>query len=150
MPVAPMARKKKPSFSKVYRPDGWKGIVEMSENPLALRLFAFLCTNCDHLNAVVASVELLAEELDCHVRSVRRAAKWLEEHSHIAICRIGTANCYIVNAQEVFHNLDKYQNYVAISSKALTKKDSTLRRRLTHLIQGQGDLFSDAKDDPNA
>lgn len=54
MPVAPMARKKKPSFSKVYRPDGWKGIVEMSENPLALRLFAFLCANCDHLNAVVA------------------------------------------------------------------------------------------------
>lgn len=150
MTATAMTRSKKPSFSKVYRPEGWKGIVEMSENPLALRLFAFLCTNCDHLNAVVASVELLAEELNCHVRSVRRAAKWLEEHSHIAICRIGTANCYIVNAQEVFHNLDKYQNYVAISSKALTKKDSTLRRRLTHLIQGQGDLFPHAGDDTDA
>ena len=78
MTATAMTRSKKPSFSKVYRPEGWKGIVEMSENPLALRLFAFLCTNCDHLNAVVASVELLAEELNCHVRSVRRAAKWLE------------------------------------------------------------------------
>jgi hypothetical protein len=74
------------------------------------------------------------------VRSVRRAAKHLEESDHLTIAKIGTANCYIINAHEVFHNLDKYQNYVAINSKALARKDNPLRRHLTHIIQGQQEL----------
>lgn len=135
MAVFPMTAKRKPRFSRVLKPKGWEGIMEMSENPLALRLFSTLCLACDHLNAVVVGVDLLAELLDCHPRSVRRAACWLEERGHIAVAKVGTSNCYIINGEEVLHCLDDQKEYVAIASQALARKDKTLRRRLTHLIE---------------
>jgi hypothetical protein len=150
MAVLPMTKGKRPTFSKVYRPRGWDSIRQMADNPLALKLYSFLCTHCDHLNAVCASIDLLAEELGCHERSIRRAVRWLEDNNHLTVVKIGTANCYVINPEEVLHNLDKYKGYVTMSSKALAKKDATLRKRLTYLVQGQKDLFDEDDEDAEA
>ena len=145
MAVVTMARKK-PAFAKVF-PRGWQSLREIGENSLALKLYTFFAEHSDHLNALVCPVDVLAEEFQVHERTVRRAAKWLEERGHIVIIRVGTANAFVINPEELWKNLDKYKGYCAFSSKTLARKDATLRKRLTLMLQKQPDLFSEEEEE---
>ena len=128
-------------FAKVYE-RGFDSIDAISQNRTALRVWIFIAKNCDHLNALVCSVDLMADELDVNERTIRRATKWLEDNGHLVIMKIGTANAYHLNPYDLWKNYDKYKGYCGFHAHTLVskKQNKNLKRRLTH-IQGQRDLF---------
>lgn len=131
----------KPKFAQVYE-RGWNTIDQISENRTALRVWVFIAKNCDHLNALVCSVELMAEELELSTRTIIRATKWLEKHNHLVIMKIGTANAYHLDHHDLWKNYERYKGYCGFHANTLVskKQNKTLKRRLTHM-QGQQDLF---------
>ena len=76
-----------------------------------LRVYTFIAEHCDHLNALVCPVEVLAEELEVNERTIRRAVHWLEDRRHLVIAKIGTANAYILDPNDVWKNYERYKGY---------------------------------------
>ena len=125
----------KTRFTQVYD-RGWDTISNLVENPMALRVYTFVAKNCDHLNALVCSVDVIAEEIGCNERTVRRATKWLDDNGHLTIIKIGTANAYVLDPRDVWKNYDKYKGYCAFNARTLASKNQNklLRQRLTHMM----------------
>lgn len=143
--TTPKSREK---FAKVY-PKGWDTISALSENPMALKLFSFIAKHCDHLNALVCPIELLAEEFDVNERTIRRAAKWLHDRKHLTIIKVGTANAYILDHTDIWKNYDDYKRYCVFNSRTLASKSQNklLKTRLSHMVEGQKDFFQEEKFD---
>lgn len=114
-----------------------------STNPTALGLYLFLSEHMDNTNAVAATYDVLAEALGKSSRTIKRAVKDLEEAGVIVIAKMGSANVYILNPDEVLRTVDQHRSYIKARANVLVgKKDNAgLKTRLTHL-QGQGDLFN--------
>src|SRR3954463_2592278 len=90
---------KGPRFTKVYE-RGWDRIgqlVTLKGGPTVAKLWVFLARHCGHDNALVCTLDTLAENLECSEKSVRRAAKYLEDSGALVIGKMGTANMYILN-----------------------------------------------------
>ena len=130
--AAPKGRKK---FTQVYD-RGWDTISGLAENPMALRVYTFIAKNCDHLNALVCAVDVMAEEFGCNERTIRRATKWLDDKGYIAVVKIGTANAYVLDPRDIWKNYDRYKGYCAFNARAMASKsqNKTLRQRLTHMM----------------
>jgi hypothetical protein len=79
----------KKRFAQVY-PQGWQTIRSLGENPTALRVYTFIAEHCDHLNALVCPVEVLADELGVNERTV-----------------------YILDPNDVWKNYERYKGYCA-------------------------------------
>lgn len=148
----PEARDRRPAhFTKVYD-KGWTTLSEIiKSNPLAAKVYVFLAQNADIHNAVVCSVELLAEEMECSTRSIMRATKWLEENRHLVIAKIATANAYILKPDDIWKTSEENKKFWSFGAAALISKtqNKTLKRRMTFMIDGkdaaQPELF-DAED----
>jgi hypothetical protein len=138
---APVGKKR---FAQVYS-KGWHTIRDIGENPMALKVYTFLAEHCDHLNALVCSIEVMAEEFSCSGRTIMRATKWLEERRHIVIVKIGTANAYVLDPADLWKNYDQYKGYCAFHAKTLASKaqNKLLKQRLSHMMTGQKDLFEE-------
>lgn len=128
-------------FTKVY-PSGWQTIRGMADNSVAVKVYSFLAEHCDHLNALVVAMDVLADELGVSVRTIQRATKFLEERGHLVILKVGTANAYILDAKDIWKNYDQYKGMAAFDARTLASKkhNKDLKRRLTHFM-GQGDLL---------
>src|SRR3954465_88258 len=87
-------------FAKVYD-KGWDTLAVMAGNAMAIRVYAFIAKHCDHLNALVCPVEVMAEELGVSERTVRRATKFLEDNKHLVVVKVGTANAYVLDATDL-------------------------------------------------
>lgn len=137
-----MTAHSKKRFAQVY-PRGWQTIRSIGENPTALKVYTFIAEHCDHLNALVCSIDVLAEEFSVSERTIRRALKWLEEGRYLVIAKVGTANAYILDPKDIWKNYDRYKGYCAFHANTLASKSHNrlLKTRLTHMIEGQGDLF---------
>ena len=131
-------------FAQVY-PAGWQRLRWlMREWPMAAQLYAFFGEHLDpSAGAVVCSQELLAHELNCHVRTIRRITKWLDDVGAIVRIRIGTGvYAYALDPEEVWKSWDAGKNYAAFRTKTLARKtdNGQVRRRLKVMINGQQDL----------
>ena len=75
-------RKKNKNFTQMY-PKGFDRVIAIIEEyPLAAKLYMFLGKHIEPgTGAVVASQDLLADELNVSVRSIQRATKWLDENN---------------------------------------------------------------------
>jgi hypothetical protein len=131
-----LAERKGPRFTKVY-PKGWEALAALIDNRAAAKLYMFLATSCGHDNAVVCTYELLAEELGLSERTIRRAVRHLEDGSHVVVAKIGTANAYILNPEEVWKTYEEHKRFCGFSARALASKteNGNLKRRLTHIIE---------------
>ena len=69
----------------------------------------------------------------------------LEDRRHLVIAKIGTANAYILDPADVWKNYERYKGYCGFHANALASKSQNklLKARLTHMLEGQGDLFSE-------
>lgn len=125
-----------PRFTKVYD-KGVRAISGLLDNPAAAKLYLFLVNNCGHDNAVVCTYGVLADELELSERTIRRAVRLLEDRHHIALAKIGTANAYILNPQEVWKTYEDHKKFCGFSARALVSKteNGNLKKRLTHLEQ---------------
>jgi hypothetical protein len=121
--TAKRAQAPKRRFAKIFDGPGTdrlEWLLKMDEGgKTARKLWLFLFNNADHLNAVVTSLDTLAAELGCHVRSVMRAAKVLEDAGALCIIKVGTARAYVLNPAEVFRSADTHLRYCSFGAKVL-------------------------------
>jgi hypothetical protein len=137
--AAPAVAERKARFTKVY-PKGWLRLrTLLKANPTAARVWGFLAENAGHDNAIVCTLDVIADELEISERTVRRAVHYLNEVGALVIARVGTANAYILNPDEVWKTYEEHKHFCAFTARTLasTKANRTLKRRLTHLIDGQ-------------
>ncbi len=69
------------------------------EQPVAMGMLMYLVGNMSRSNAVMASQQSIAKQLNVSSRSIKTAVAVLEERQFIQIVKIGTANAYIVNTR---------------------------------------------------
>lgn len=133
---------RKPRFTKVYD-KGWDTIASLAENAMAVRVYAFLAKHAGHDNAVVCPIEVLAEELNCHPRTIMRATKWLEQQRRLVIVKVGTANAYVLDPTDLWKTYEDHKRFCSFGARTLASKaqNKTLKKRLTHMLEGQPDLF---------
>jgi hypothetical protein len=145
-------RRQNKSFVQVY-PKGFKRLRSlMKDYPLAAQIYAFLAEHIDgDTGAVVASQQLLADELDVHERSIRRATAWLDEQNIVVRVKIGGAAvyAYCLDPDEVWKSFDEAKDYAAFKTKTLARKadNGDIRRKLKVMLKGNGD--AEIPDDPD-
>lgn len=69
-------------------------------NPAAAAVMHQLVAVMDRQNAVAISHQTLADLVGCHYTTVKRALRYLEEHSWVQVVQIGprgTVNAYVIN-----------------------------------------------------
>lgn len=130
-------------FTKVYE-RGWEALSGLLDNRAAAKLYVFLADKCGHDNALVCTYDVLAEELEMHERTIRRAVRDLETRKHIVVAKVGTANCYILNPDEIWKTADENKRFCGFRTRTLvsTKLNPDLKKRLTHMVAPDADLFS--------
>ena len=108
----------------------------------------FLTEHCGHDNALCCSIDLMVEELELSRRTILRATKYLVENNAIVVAKVGTANVYILNSDEVWKTYEEHKRFCGFRTRTLIgfKENTGLRKRLTHMLgePKTGDLFADA------
>jgi DNA-binding transcriptional regulator YhcF (GntR family) len=137
-----------PRFTKVYD-RGWarvESLLTLKGGPTVGRLWLLIVKHCGHDNALVASLETLADALGVDERTVRRAIKFLETSQALVVVKVGTARAFVLNDAEVWKTYEDHHQFCAFRSKVLVgfKENAGLRARLTHL-QAQASLPLDGE-----
>ena len=133
-------KKKNKNFVQMY-PRGFDraiGIIE--EYPLAARLYMFLAKHIEPgTGAVVASQQVIADELNISVRSVQRATKWLDENNVVLRVKLGAGSiyAYCLDPNEVWKSWNTSKKYAAFNTKTLArqKDNGDIKRRLTVMLK---------------
>jgi CTP-dependent riboflavin kinase len=137
--------KKNKDFVQVYE-KGFQRISSLiNNNPSAAKLYVFLANYIEPgTGAVVASQELLAEELGVSSRTIRRLSKVLEEEGAIIRIRLGAGSiyAYCLDPEEVWKSWDTSKKYAAFNSKTLARKNDNgnVKRRLMVMLKGEENL----------
>lgn len=146
-------RRQNKDFVQVY-PLGFKRLRRlMKDYPLAAQIYTFLAEHIDANNgAVVASQQLLADELGVHERSIRRATAWLDQNNIVTRIKLGGAAvyAYCLDPNEVWKSFDEAKEYAAFRTKTLARKadNGDIRRKLKIMLKGNDD--AEIPDSPDA
>ena len=140
-------------FVQVY-PKGWRRFREMLKaNPSAARLYAFFAEHIDASAGVVCvSQDVLADEMDMAVISIRRLTKWLEDAEAIVRIRVGAGvYAYALDPTEVWRSWDKGKATAVFNTRTLVKKadraNGEVRRKLHVMVKdGSKEGSKDAGD----
>jgi hypothetical protein len=149
-------RKKNKNFTQMY-PKGFERVIAIIEEyPLAAKLYMFLAKHIEPgTGAVVASQDLLADELNVSVRSIQRAAKWLDENNVVLKIRLGAGSvyAYCLDPDEVWKSWNTTKKYAAFNTKTLArqKDNGDIKRRLMVMLKGNdpSDVFRDGTAEPD-
>lgn len=133
------ARRANRDFTQVT-PQGWDKLDEIvQKDPSAARLFAFFCKNMGPDGAVTASRSTLAEALNTTERTITRYVKALSELDALIVLKVGTANVYCLNPEQVWKSFNNAKPYAAFNTKTLVGKseNKTVKRRLAVVLKGR-------------
>jgi hypothetical protein len=90
--------------------------------------------------AVVASQQLLADEIGVSVRTIKTVSKYLEEIEAIIRIRLGagTVYAYCLDPDEVWKSWNTSKKYAAFNTKTLARKgdNGDIKRRLMVMVKG--------------
>lgn len=134
--------KKNKNFIQMY-PKGFDRVIGIIEEyPLAAKLYMFLAKHIEPgTGAVVASQQLLADELNVSVRSIQRATRWLDENNVVMRIKLGAGSiyAYCLDPDEVWKSWNTSKKYAAFNTKTLAreKDNGDIKRRLQVLLKGQ-------------
>lgn len=134
--------KKNRDFAQVYR-EGFDRIKSLIlKNPSAARLYVFLAEQIEPgTGAVVASQELLGEELGVTTRTIRRLVQVLEDDGAIVKIKLGAGSisAYCLNPDEVWKSWNTQKQYAAFNTKTLARKgdNGDVRRKLKVMLKTQ-------------
>ena len=135
-------KKKNRNFTQVY-PKGFDRVIAiLDEYPLAAKLYMFLAKHIEPgTGAIVASQEILADELNVSVRSIQRATKWLDENDIVLRIKLGAGSiyAYCLDPDEVWKSWNTTKKYAAFNTKTLAreKDNGDIKRRLQVLLKGK-------------
>ena len=128
------SRKDKLRFTKMYA-KGLHTLADLAGSKSTLRVYLFIVENCGIENALVASQDMIAEELGISSRTVRRATLDLEAQGHIVIDKIAHANVYILNDGEFWKTYEDHKRFSSFRAQTLVPKGKrNLKKRLTHML----------------
>jgi DNA-binding transcriptional ArsR family regulator len=133
--------KKNKDFIQVYG-KGFERISSLiAKNPSSAKLYLFLAEHIEPgTGAVVASQELLAEELGVSDRTIRRLTKVLEEEGAIIRIRLGAGSiyAYCLDPNEIWKSWNTTKKYAAFNTKTLArqKDNGDIKRRLMVMLKG--------------
>lgn len=136
-------RRQNKDFVQVYA-KGFKRIRWLlKENPRAAELYLFLAEHIDQsAGTVVASQQLLADELKVSRRTIIRLVSWMEENSVFTKIDIGGGSLcgYCLNPDEVWRSFDGAKEYAAFRTKTLARKSDNgdIKRRLKVMMKVNG------------
>lgn len=135
--------KKNRGFVQLYG-SGFERIKSLIEakQPTALKLYIFLAEHMESgTGAVVASQQLLAEELKVSVRTIKTVSKYLEDIGAIIRIRLGagTVYAYCLDPSEVWKSWDNSKKYAAFNTKTLAreKDNGDIKRRLMIMLKNR-------------
>ena len=146
--------KKNKNFVQLYSSgfDRIKSLIE-AKQPTALKLYLFLAEHIEPgTGAVVASQQLLADELEVSVRTIKTVSKYLEHIGAIIRIRLGpgTIYAYCLDPSEVWKSWNTTKKYAAFNTKTLArqKDNGDIKRRLMVMLKGKNlSEESNSKDD---
>jgi len=145
--------KKNKDFVQVY-PAGWQRLTSLIQDyPIGARLYAFLAQHIDpSCGAVIASQQLLAEELGVTERYIRQVTKKLEDMRALVRVKISTGTyAYALDPNEVWRSFDTTKRYATFKTKTLARKsdNGNINRKIKFMLHGvkeeQKDLFEKEK-----
>ena len=142
-------RRENKRFTQVY-PAGWQRLQTlMKEDKNAARLYAFLAEHMGPDGTICVSRQTLAEALDVAEKTISRHAKRLEELKALIILKVGNANVYCLNDEEVWKSFDNAKPYAAFRTRTLVGKSENpyVKRRLATLLNGRVPEQKDWLDD---
>ena len=118
-----------------------KSLIE-AKQPTALKLYIFLAEHIEPgTGAVVASQQLLAEELKVSVRTIKTVSKYLEDIGAIIRIRLGagTVYAYCLDPNEVWKSWDTSKKYASFNTKTLArqKDNGNIKRRLMVMLKSK-------------
>lgn len=138
--------KKNKNFVQFYS-NGFERIKSLidAKQPTALKLYMFLAEHMESgTGAVVASQQLLADELEVSVRTIKTVSKYLEDIGAIVRIRLGagTVYAYCLDPSEVWRSWDTTKKYAAFNTKTLArqKDNGDIKRRLMVMLKGKEPL----------
>ncbi len=130
------AKRQNRDFVQVYG-KGWKRLQSLIvANPGAARIYAFLAQHISgDSGAVVVSQEVMADELDVHVKTIKRHTKALEDAGALVRIRVGGGvYAYALDPTEVWKSWDGKKELAAFNTKTLVRKsdreNGQVRRQL--------------------
>ena len=118
-----------------------KSLIE-AKQPTALKLYIFLAEHIEPgTGALVASQQLLAEELKVSVRTIKTVSKYLEDIGAIIRIRLGagTVYAYCLDPNEVWKSWDTSKKYASFNTKTLArqKDNGNIKRRLKVMLKSK-------------
>ena len=135
--------KKNKNFIQLYS-SGFERIRSLIEanQPTALKLYLFLAEHIEPgTGAVVASQQLLADELKVSRRTIKTVSKYLEEIGAIVRIRLGagTVYAYCLDPNEIWKSWNTSKKYAAFKTKTLArqKDNGDIKRRLMVMLKGE-------------
>lgn len=147
------ARRENKGFTQVYK-EGWQRIQALIRSePQAARVYAFFAQEMSPDGTLVASRKTLSDTLGVSEKTISRHVKTLEDLGAIIVLKMGNANVYCLNPDEVWKSFDNAKPYAAFNTKALVGKTENpyVKRRLATLLSGklpaQKDWLDDIEDD---
>jgi len=135
--------KKNKDFAQIYS-EGFDRIKSLIiKNPSAARLYVFLAEQIEPgTGAVVASQELLAEELAVTTRTIRRLVQVLEDEGAIVKIKLGAGSicAYCLNPEEIWRSWNTQKKYAAFNTRTLAKKgdNDDVKQKLKVLFKARG------------
>lgn len=147
-------RKKNKNFIQMY-PKGFDRVIGIiGEYPLAAKVYMFLAKHIEPgTGAVVASQQLLADELNISVRSIQRATKWLDENNVVLRIKLGAGSiyAYCLDPDEVWKSWNTTKKYAAFNTKTLAreKDNGNIKRRLKVLLKDRNQEKDKDKNEDN-
>lgn len=108
-------------FAKVHM-RGLDTIDAISENRPATRVYVFLIKYCERSNSLVCSQDTMADMIGLSKRTISRGVDYLLKKKRIAVAKVGTANCYILDVREISKVATEHEHAVAIAANVLLSK----------------------------
>lgn len=131
-------RPKGPRFTKLYERgfDRLDQLLALKGGPTVGKLWLFLARHCGHDNALSATIDVLAEELGCSEKSIRNATKFLAASGALVVLKMGTANVYVMNDNEIWKTYEEHKHFCSFSARTLVSKrqNADMKKRLTHMV----------------
>jgi hypothetical protein len=82
-----------------------------NKNPMAFRLFMFLCKHMDGGNALCVSMVTLSELMETSRQTLSKAVKYLKDNGWVCVLKSGTSNVYIVNPEVAWTSYANQREY---------------------------------------
>lgn len=98
-------------------------IVEIQKtDPKAGALFLFFLEHMDRENALIVSIETIAELMDWSIATVNRKIKFLKEKKFIQTKRTGNSSVYFINANIAWTTYANKKEYAKFKASVLVSK----------------------------